>query len=294
MTRSEGLGRVAIIGLGLMGGSIARGLRTRAQAREIVAYDQRPDEVSYAIDAGFVDAALDNVQDHRADLVVLAVPVLSLIDVLAALHLTSAQTDVVVTDVGSVKQVLVDAAVTLYGEVPAWLIPGHPIAGSERHGVQAANGDLFTGHRVILTPDSNADNRALSTVTDLWKGLGATITSMSVQHHDSVLAQTSHLPHLLAYALVDTLSQQGDSLEVFEYAAGGFRDFSRIAASDPDMWADIFMSNQAQVLENLDRFSGDLSRIRELVAGADREGRKALFQRAKQARDYFSSLQSDS
>ena len=294
MTRSEGLGRVAIIGLGLMGGSIARGLRTRAQASEIVAYDQRPDEVSYAIDAGFVDAALDKVQDHRADLVVLAVPVLSLIDVLAALHLTSAQTDVVVTDVGSVKQVLVDAAITLYGEVPAWLIPGHPIAGSERHGVQAANGDLFTGHRVILTPGSNVDNRALSTVTDLWKGLGATITSMSVQHHDSVLAQTSHLPHLLAYALVDTLSQQGDSLEVFEYAAGGFRDFSRIAASDPDMWADIFMSNQAQVLENLDRFSGDLSRIRELVAGADREGMKALFQRAKQARDYFSSLQSDS
>ena len=294
MTRSEGLGRVAIIGLGLMGGSIARGLRTRAQAREIVAYDQRPDEVSYAIDAGFVDAALDKVQDHRADLVVLAVPVLSLIDVLAALHLTSAQTDVVVTDVGSVKQVLVDAAITLFGEIPAWLIPGHPIAGSERHGVQAANGDLFTGHRVILTPDSNVDNRALSTVTDLWKGLGATITSMSVQHHDSVLAQTSHLPHLLAYALVDTLSQQGDSLEVFEYAAGGFRDFSRIAASDPDMWADIFMSNQAQVLENLDRFSGDLSRIRELVAGADRAAMKALFQRAKQARDYFSSLQSDS
>ena len=119
MTRSEGLGRVAIIGLGLMGGSIARGLRTRAQASEIVAYDQRPDEVAYAIDAGFVDAPLDKVQDHRADLVVLAVPVLSLIDVLAALHLTSAQTDVVVTDVGSVKQVLVDAAITLYGEVPA-------------------------------------------------------------------------------------------------------------------------------------------------------------------------------
>ncbi|MCH2567432.1 MAG: prephenate dehydrogenase/arogenate dehydrogenase family protein [Pseudomonadales bacterium] len=293
MTRSEGLGRVAIIGLGLMGGSIARGLRTRAQASEIVAYDRRPDEVAYAIDAGFVDAPLDKVQDHRADLVVLAVPVLSLIDVLAALHLTSAQTDVVVTDVGSVKQVLVDAAITLYGEVPAWLIPGHPIAGSERHGVQAANGDLFTGHRVILTPGSNVDNRALSTVKYLWEGLGATITSMSVQHHDSVLAQTSHLPHLLAYALVDTLSRQGDSLEVFEYAAGGFRDFSRIAASDPDMWADIFISNQAQVLENLDRFSGDLSRIRELVAGADRAAMKALFQRAKQARDYFSSLQSD-
>ncbi|MEM7366477.1 MAG: prephenate dehydrogenase/arogenate dehydrogenase family protein, partial [Pseudomonadota bacterium] len=219
MTQSEGLGRVAIIGLGLMGGSIARGLRARAQAREIVAYDQRPDEVAYAIDAGFVDAPLEEVQDHGADLVVLAVPVLSLIDVLAALRLTSAQTDVVVTDVGSVKQVLVDAAITLFGEVPTWLIPGHPIAGSERHGVRAANGDLFTGHRVILTPDRNADSRALSTVTDLWEGLGATITSMSVAHHDSVLAQTSHLPHLLAYALVDTLSRQGDSLEVFEYAA---------------------------------------------------------------------------
>lgn len=293
MTDSVGVARIAIVGLGLIGGSIARGVRSRGFTGEIVAFDQRTDEVAYALESGIVDGELGRIEDHDADLVVLAVPVLSLSEVLNALNLQGHQTDVVVTDVGSVKQVLLDAAVETYGEVPPWLLPGHPIAGSERHGVRASSGDLFVNHRVILTPDGQTSEVALSTVSKLWQSLGAEITTMTVAHHDSVLAQTSHLPHLLAYALVDTLSRQGDSLEVFQYAAGGFRDFSRIAASDPDMWADIFTSNRSQVLDILDRFTGDLSRIRTLVAEGDTEAMKDLFARAKRARDHFSASRSN-
>lgn len=293
MTGGDGLGRIAIIGLGLMGGSIARGIRQRGLAREIVAYDERPQDVAYAVEQGIVDEPLASIAEHAADLVVLAVPVLSLGEVLGRLNLTREQADVVVTDVGSVKQVLLDSAVTTFGEVPGWLVPGHPIAGSERHGVRASDGDLFVDHRVILTPQDETSAAAVSTVSSLWEGLGAEVTTMTVAHHDAVLAQTSHLPHLLAYALVDTLSRQGDSLEVFQYAAGGFRDFSRIAASDPDMWADIFSANRDQVLDILDRFSGDLARIRTLVAEDDRQAMKDLFTRAKRARDHFASLQND-
>ena len=293
MTELVGVGRIAIVGLGLIGGSIARGIRSRGFSGEIVAFDQRRDEVTYAVESGIVDGVLDRIEDHEADLVVLAVPVLSLNEILKALDLQGAQSDVVVTDVGSVKQVLLDAAIETYGETPSWLVPGHPIAGSERHGVRASSGDLFVNHRVILTPNDQTSEAALSMVSKLWRDLGAEITTMTVAHHDSVLAQTSHLPHLLAYALVDTLSRQGDSLEVFQYAAGGFRDFSRIAASDPDMWADIFTSNRSQVLEILDRFTSDLSRIRGLVAEGDTEAMKDLFARAKRARDHFSALKTN-
>ena len=174
--------------------------------------------------------------------------------------------------------------------MPGNFVPGHPIAGSEKHGVTAANPDLFEQHRVLLTPLAETEPAAVQTVRLLWQALGAEVTEMSPQHHDAVLAQTSHLPHLAAYALVDVLCQGGDSLEVFQYAAGGFRDFSRIAASDPTMWRDVFLTNQEPVLATLDQYIAELGALRDLVAAGDGDQLKAIFERAKAARDHFADL----
>jgi prephenate dehydrogenase len=279
--------RVAIIGLGLIGGSIAAAIQKRKLASHIVAYDQLGQSLDLGLQRGIIDSAAPSISEavSGADLVLIAVPVLSIEAILREIP-----PDLLITDVGSVKQHVVQACETVYGAVPKTLVPGHPIAGSEQHGVTAANADLFEHHKVILTPNADTETESLERVRNLWQALGATVVEMSVSHHDEVLAQTSHLPHLLAYALVDTLSAQGDSLEIFQYAAGGFRDFSRIAASDPAMWRDIFQANGPAVITILDRFLSELGDIRELIVAVDTAGLEAVLQRAKEARDHFSEL----
>ena len=158
-------------------------------------------------------------------------------------------------------------------------------------GFMIGNPDLFRRHRVILTPLKETSDQSTEKVTRLWTSLGAEVVLMTPEHHDDVLAQTSHLPHLLAYALVDTLSAGGDSLEVFEYAAGGFRDFSRIAASDPTMWSDIFSTNASPVVDILEKYVTELQHLKQLIEEGDSEALKAVFERAKAARDHFSKLQ---
>jgi 3-phosphoshikimate 1-carboxyvinyltransferase len=279
-------GSVAIVGLGLIGGSIAAGLKQRGLAR-ISAWDADAASLETGLQQGVIDAALPSaVAAAEADVLVLCVPVQAVAQVLAEIP-ASGQ---LITDVGSVKAAVIDAVREARGEVPPGFVPGHPIAGSEKHGVAAANPDLFEQHRVLLTPLAETDAAALQTVQSLWQALGAEVTEMSPEHHDDVLAQTSHLPHLAAYALVDVLSQGGDSLEVFQYAAGGFRDFSRIAASDPTMWRDVFLTNQAPVLATLDQYIAELGALRDLVAAGDGEQLKAIFERAKAARDHFADL----
>ena len=279
--------RVAIVGLGLIGGSVAAAIQKRKLASHVVAYDQLGGGLDLALQRGIIDSAAPSITEavSGADLVLIAVPVLTIETILREIP-----PDVLITDVGSVKQHVIDACETVYGVVPKTMVPGHPIAGSEKHGVAAANADLFEHHKVILTPNADTDAESLERVRSLWQDLGATIVEMSVSHHDEVLAQTSHLPHLLACALVDTLSAQGDSMEVFQYAAGGFRDFSRIAASDPVMWRDIFQANGPAVIASVDRFLTELGDIRELIITGDTEGLEALLQRAKEARDHFSKL----
>ncbi|SVD61835.1 uncharacterized protein METZ01_LOCUS414689, partial [marine metagenome] len=249
---------LAIIGLGLIGGSIAAGLKKRNPDYEIAAWDRNPQSLELGLAGGLIDASLNSAADIDTDLVVLALPVRALEELLPCLDFR----DAVVTDVGSVKGHVLETFNKVTGAVPQNFVPGHPIAGSEQHGVAAADPDLFSGHRVILTPLADTDTVAADKVAEMWRELGATISYMTPEHHDQVLAQTSHLPHLLAYALVDTLSQGGDSLEVFQYAAGGFRDFSRIAASDPVMWRDIFLSNAERVVEILDRYVGEVASLR--------------------------------
>lgn len=281
--------RIAIIGLGLIGGSIAAGAKKHGLATHIVAWDQNEHNLNLGHDLGLIDEKATDIgaAARDADLVILAVPVQSMREVLSAIDLK----DQILTDVGSVKAPVIQAAVDVFGRLPAKFVPGHPIAGSEKHGVVSANPDLFRSYRVILTPEENTDSEALSRVEKLWRALGANVSSMSAAHHDSVLAQTSHLPHLLAYALVDTLSGGGDSMEVFQYAAGGFRDFSRIAASDPTMWRDVFAANKAPVLEVLDRYVDDLGALRAMIESGRFEELKSVFERAKAARDHFSTIQ---
>lgn len=286
-----GFDRVAVIGLGLIGGSVALGLKRRGLAGRIVSFDRSGESLAAGLSLGVVDETFDSVAAaaRGADLVLLAVPVQAMSGALQALaELDLGET--VITDVGSVKSAVIDAARTAWGEAPRTFVPGHPIAGSEQHGVGAARDDLFENHRVILTPPATTSADALGKVRSLWRGIGAEVVEMDAAHHDDVLARTSHLPHLLAYALVDTLSRQGDSLEIFQYAAGGFRDFSRIAASDPVMWRDIFDANSGKVLEILDEYLDELAALKSLIRDGDGDGLQAVLARAKAARDHFSAL----
>ena len=277
---------LAIIGLGLIGGSIAAGLKKNNSGHAIMAWDRNRESLEHGLAAGLIDMSLENPVEIDAEVVVLALPVRALEESLPRIDFG----DSIITDVGSVKGHVLDTFKKVMGAVPEKFVPGHPIAGSEQHGVAAADPDLFVGHRVILTPLADTDKTATSKVAGMWQELGATVSFMTPQHHDQILAQTSHLPHLLAYALVDTLSWGGDSLEVFQYAAGGFRDFSRIAASDPVMWRDIFLSNAEPIVEVLDRYGEEVASLRQLIIEGDGVQLEAIFARAKVARDYFSEI----
>jgi prephenate dehydrogenase len=193
----------------------------------------------------------------------------------------------VVTDGGSVKGSVVEDLQAVFGEVPAFFVPGHPIAGTERSGAEAAFASLYRNRRVILTPLPETDAKALQRVEWMWRQCGADITRMSVAHHDEVLAATSHLPHMLAFSLVDSLARMKENDEIFRYAAGGFRDFTRIASSNPAMWRDICMANQEALGEMLTRFANELHELASILSSGDAEGLLEIFQRAKQARDRY-------
>ena len=281
--------RVSVIGLGLIGGSIAAGIKQQGLASSVCAWDANVASLALGYDLGVIDSIAADIHEAtaQADLIILAVPVQSMEQVLRHVDLK----DQVITDVGSVKGIAVEAARRVFGKLPENFIPGHPIAGSEKQGVVAADPNLFLQHKVILTPEEASNPAAIARVEKLWRGLGADVVRMSVSHHDDVLAQTSHLPHLLAYALVDTLSAGGDSLEVFEYAAGGFRDFSRIAASDPTMWSDIFQANKEPLVQALDQYLLKLETLKQLIESGEADQIKDLLSRAKVARDHFSDIQ---
>jgi 3-phosphoshikimate 1-carboxyvinyltransferase len=281
--------KISVIGLGLIGGSIAAAIKQQGLASSVCAWDANAASLALGHDLGVIDSIAADIHEatDQADLIILAVPVQSVEQVLRDIDLK----DQMMTDVGSVKGITVEAAHRVFGKLPESFIPGHPIAGSEKQGVVAADPNLFREHKVILTPDEASNPAAIARVEKLWQGLGADVVRMSVSHHDDVLAQTSHLPHLLAYALVDTLSAGGDSLEVFEYAAGGFRDFSRIAASDPIMWSDIFQTNKEPLVQVLDQYLEKLETLKLLIESGEAGQIKELLSRAKLARDHFSNIQ---
>ncbi|WP_322981968.1 bifunctional prephenate dehydrogenase/3-phosphoshikimate 1-carboxyvinyltransferase [Pseudomonas sp. C11] len=285
------IGRLVVVGLGLIGGSFAKGLRERGLFEEVVGVDLDPQSRQLAVELGVVDRCESDLAlaCQGADVIQLAVPILAmekLLAELAKLELGQA----ILTDVGSAKGNVVRAARKAFFGRPVRFVPGHPIAGSEQSGVEAANAELFRRHKVILTPCEHSDEAAVARVEGLWRELGADVESMEVEHHDQVLAATSHLPHLLAFTLVDSLAKRSENLEIFRYAAGGFRDFTRIAGSDPVMWHDIFLANREAVLRTLDVFRDDLDALRDAVDAGDGHQLLGVFTRARVAREHFSKI----
>ncbi|WP_095067484.1 MULTISPECIES: bifunctional prephenate dehydrogenase/3-phosphoshikimate 1-carboxyvinyltransferase [Pseudomonas] len=285
------IGRLVVVGLGLIGGSFAKGVRESGLCREVVGVDLDPKSRALAVELGVVDRCEADLATacQGADVIQLAVPILAmekLLGLLAPLDLG----DAILTDVGSAKGNVVRAARFAFGHMPTRFVPGHPIAGSEQSGVEASNADLFRRHKVILTPLAETDPDAVALVDRLWSVLGADVEHMQVERHDEVLAATSHLPHLLAFGLVDSLAKRNENLEIFRYAAGGFRDFTRIAGSDPVMWHDIFLANREAVLRTLDTFRSDLDALREAVDTGDGHQLLGVFTRARVAREHFGKI----
>ncbi|MDE1164244.1 MAG: bifunctional prephenate dehydrogenase/3-phosphoshikimate 1-carboxyvinyltransferase [Pseudomonas sp.] len=285
------IGRLVVIGLGLIGGSFAKGVRESGLCREVVGMDLDPQSRLLAVELGVVDRCEEDLAlaCQGADVIQLAVPILAmerLLGKLAALDLGAA----ILTDVGSAKGNVVRAARQVFGNNLARFVPGHPIAGSEQSGVEASNAELFRRHKVILTPLPETEPSALQVVDTLWRALGADVEHMQIQRHDEVLAATSHLPHLLAFGLVDSLAKRNENLDIFRYAAGGFRDFTRIAGSDPVMWHDIFLANREAVLRTLDTFRSDLDALRDAVDAGDGHQLLGVFTRARVAREHFGKI----
>ena len=285
------LARLVVVGLGLIGGSFAKGLRDSGCCAEVVGVDLDPESCRSAVELGVVDRCESDlaVACAGASLILLAVPILAMEKLLLQLgKLNLGQA--VLTDVGSTKGSILRAARRALPGQMTRFVPGHPIAGSEQSGVEASDGELFNHHRVILTPCAETDSAALALVEQVWQVLGANVEHMDVEHHDEVLAATSHLPHLLAFGLVDSLAKRSENLEIFRYAAGGFRDFTRIAGSDPLMWHDIFLANRQAVLRVLDDFRTDLDALRTAVDTQDGHHLLGVFTRARVAREHFSTI----
>lgn len=280
--------KLAIIGVGLIGGSLARALRERGQVQEVVGFGRSLGNLQKAVELGVIDRAAVSVSDaaYNADMIVVAVPVGSMEEIFSQLAPVLAE-DVVVTDVGSVKRAVVDAAKRSFGPRFNTFVPGHPIAGAEHSGVTASSAQLFEKHRVILTPETETDAAALVRVRAMWQLTGAEVITLSVEQHDEILAACSHLPHMLAYGLVDMLVRRDDHRATFELAAGGFRDFTRIASSDPTMWRDICLANREALAKVLRDFRDNLDSLTDAIVRGDGDWLMETFERAKRARDAY-------
>ncbi len=280
--------RILIVGLGLIGGSVARGLRRQGLCREILACGRDSRPLEQAQSDGVIDAWSTSLQDiaPSADLILIAVPTLSMRPLLEILK-DVASPGCIIADAASVKGSVIEDVQAVFGEIPSCFVPGHPIAGSERSGYAAATDTLFCQRKVILTPLAETDAAAHATVKALWEGIGATVSTMSVADHDAVLAATSHLPHLLAYSLVNTLSNQTRVDDIFRYAAGGFAGFTRIAGSDPVMWRDIFLANSDATVTVLDAYMEELRRMRSALVAKDGPLLEEVFTHARATRERF-------
>jgi len=280
--------RLTIYGVGLIGGSLARALKAAGAVGEIVGYGRSLAPLQKALELGVIDRYETDIARalEGCEVVLLGVPVGAMEQVLRELqpHLA---VDTIITDVGSTKGSVVEAAVKVFGELPPRFIPGHPIAGTEQSGVEASFAELYQRRRVILTPNEQSDPQALEQVRWMWQQAGAEVIDMPVAHHDEVLAATSHLPHMLAFTLVDTLARLEDHDDIFRFAAGGFRDFTRIASSNPQMWHDICLNNREALLKMIQRFSDELATLSAAIERGDGEALLKTFTRAKAARDSY-------
>lgn len=282
---------LCVIGVGLIGGSLALALKPHFPGLRITGCGRNAAHLEKAIELGVIDDY--STEPAKAvmgcDVVVLAVPMGSMQAILEVIK-PALTTETVITDVGSAKYSLLEAARKVFDELPPGLVPGHPIAGNENSGVEAAMADLYRGRRVILTPHEATDARALSMIENMWQACGAEVTHMDAELHDHILAATSHLPHLLAFSLVRELANSPHHDDIFRYAAGGLRDFTRIAESDPVMWRDICLSNSEAILAAIDRYREELDRLQEAVRQSDEGTLHTMFSEAHDARAHFRRL----
>ena len=281
--------RLCIVGTGLIGGSLARDLRRLGEVGEVVGSSRHVANLERAVDLGVIDRFdLDVARAVAgADMVVVAAPLGAMPAVFERIR-DAIDDDTVITDVGSAKGSVVAAARAGLGPRLSRFVPAHPIAGTEHSGVEASVEHLFERRRVIVTPAAETDAIALGRVSEMWETVGAEVIEMDATHHDEILAATSHLPHLLAYTLVDMLGCMKERAEIFHFTAGGLRDFARIASSDPQMWHDICFANRDALVEVLERFSSELGRLTDAVRHRDGEFVRSVFTRAKSIRDEYS------
>lgn len=277
--------RVAIAGVGLIGGSLARSLKAAGVTSEIIGFSRRSESLQEAVKLGVIDRGETAVSAvGPVDVLVLATPVRAMPDVMRAFApYLGAET--VITDVGSVKSFVRDAARAQLGESASRFVPAHPIAGTEHAGVAASFASLFENRTVILTPGPDTAVDALETVAALWRLTGANLVNMSPERHDALLAATSHLPHMVAYALVGCLARHPQAEELFDLAAGGFYDFTRIASSDPVMWRDIGLTNTGPLVEAMKDFRASLDGLIGALEAGEGDRLQQIFTEAKQARD---------
>ena len=278
--------RVTFIGFGLINSSLARVFKSKSLAKEICAYSRRKETLLKIKDLNIADYIYDDIKKsvENSDLIILGVPV-GVMSSLVQEFASSLKSGAIVTDVGSIKKVLIDSISPVLPK-GVHFVPGHPIAGTENSGPESGFKELFKGRWCILTPTKNTSKDAIKKVDYIWQQAGMKVTIMDAEYHDRVLAITSHIPHLVAYSIVGTVTELEDQLktEVIKYSAGGFRDFTRIAASDPIMWRDVFLNNSGAVLEMLGRFIEDLTALQKSIRWKDGEALEELFSKTRDIR----------
>ncbi|EON14971.1 MULTISPECIES: prephenate dehydrogenase/arogenate dehydrogenase family protein [Pandoraea] len=286
------LNKLVICGVGLIGGSLARALKATGTVKEVVGVGRSEASLARACELGVIDRAAVSMADAvtGADVVVLAAPVAQTPALLAAIrpHLGG---NTIVTDAGSTKTDAVAAAREALGDEVWRFVPGHPIAGAELSGVDAAKVDLYRDRRVVLCPQPDNRREDVAQVRAMWEATGARVSEMSETQHDRVFASVSHLPHVLSYALIAQILEAPDAALKFGFAGGGFRDFTRIAASNPEMWRDICVANREALLAELDGYLATLGTLRELIDTGDGAGLEAVFARASRARTDWAKQQ---
>lgn len=282
-------GKVLIFGVGLIGASFARGLKAARAADEIVGFGRTPKSLKAAYDLGIIDEVGINpgADVREADLILVATPVGQMPEIFQRIApYLGPQT--IVTDAGSTKSDVVEAARAAFGNKIHQFVPGHPIAGAETSGAAASKADLYHGRKVVLTPLLENAVEDIEKVKRAWELCGADVRILDAETHDRVFAAVSHLPHLLAYALVDEFARRPNADQLFDYAAAGFRDFTRIAGSHPEMWRDISLANRTALLAELDRYGAALMRLRQALVNSDGEALAAIYANARDARQNWS------
>lgn len=282
------INKLCVIGVGLIGGSLAIALRSAGYCAEVIGAGRNAERLQIAKNLGVVDSFSTDLSEAvaEADMVFVAVPMGAMAAVFEQID-SHLKPGAVITDGGSAKSSVMKDAKQYLKRSYSQFVAGHPIAGTEKSGVEAAFGELFQNRRVIITPTYDTNKRATEKVMGMWTAAGADVESMSALHHDDVLAGTSHLPHLLAYGLVNCLFESNNSESYFKYAAGGFRDFTRIASSDPVMWRDICLSNKESLLDVLSLYQTELDMLKEAIAKNDADQLLSYFDSAKTSRDKF-------